>query len=228
MSGKPRKKPVRARPAGRTVTPRAHLSKRAGKPRVRRDPTQARARFTVDVIVEAAGRLLVENGRRGVTTNAVAERAGVSIGSVYQYFPNKDAIFQALQARHRGQVMPLIQHTLARIADPTVDIVDAILGLMRAMAELHADAPARLRAISEELHERTSPVEIQEFADATTKVLATRFRCSEDHVRPTAWLACASLAHVGRALVHHPPPLDGEKLLEAVGRMVRGLLTDIV
>jgi len=227
MRDKHGKKPVQSGQTGRIRATRAHVSKRATKPRIRRDPTQARARFTVDVIVEAAGRLLVENGRQGVTTNAVAERAGVSIGSVYQYFPNKEAIFKALQARHREQVTPLIEHTLARIADPAVDIVEAILGLMRAMAELHTDAPARLRAISEELHERTTPEEIRQFADTTTKVLAARFACSEDHVRPTAWLACASLAHVGRALVHHPPPLDVEKLLEAIGRMVRGLLSDI-
>jgi hypothetical protein len=53
---------------------------------------------------------------------------------------------------------------------------------------------------------RTTPEKIRQFADTTTKVLAGRFACSEDRVRPTAWLACVSLAHVGRALVHHPPP----------------------
>jgi AcrR family transcriptional regulator len=177
----------------------------------------------VDAIVEAAGRLLVEHGRLGVTTNAVAERAGVSIGSLYQYFPNKEAIFAALQERHRDQVMPLVQHTLARLADPGLDMVDVLVGLMRAMADLHADAPARLRAISEELREETSGAEIQSFAEATTRILATRFSRTQDSVRPMAWLACVTLGNVGRTLVHHPPALDVEQLLTALAGMLRGL-----
>src|ERR1017187_3771063 len=100
----------------RSATALAHISEPRQGLRARRDPAQERSRQTVDAIVEAAGRLLVEHGRLGVTTNAVAERAGVSIGSLYQYFPNKEAIFAALQERHRDQVMPLIQHTLARPA----------------------------------------------------------------------------------------------------------------
>jgi AcrR family transcriptional regulator len=177
----------------------------------------------VDAIVEAAGRLLVEHGRLGVTTNAVAERAGVSIGSVYQYFPNKEAIFKSLQERHRDQVMPLIQHSLARLADPGLDMVEVIVGLMRAMAELHAGAPARLRAISEELHDEISDAEIQSFSEATTSILATRLNRTEDRVRPMAWLACVTLGNVGRALVHHPPALDVERLLAGLAGMLRGL-----
>ncbi len=177
----------------------------------------------MDAIVEAAGRLLVEHGRLGVTTNAVAERAGVSIGSLYQYFPNKEAIFAALQERHRDQVMPLIQHTLARLADPGLDMVDVMVGLTRAMAELHADAPARLRAISEELQEEISGAEIQSFSEATTRIFATRFNRTEDSVRPMAWLACVTLGNVGRTLVHHPPALDVEQLLTALAGMLQGL-----
>jgi len=118
MSDKPRKTPKRTREVRHTKVAGAHISKPRFDLRARRDPAQERSRQTVDAIVEAAGQLLVEHGRLGVTTNAVAERAGASIGSVYQYFPNKEAIFASLQERHRDQVMPLIQHTLARLADP--------------------------------------------------------------------------------------------------------------
>jgi len=91
-------------------------------------------------------------------------------------------------------VMPLIQHTIARLGDPGLDVADAMVGLMRAMAELHADAPERLRAISQELHEEISGAEIQAFSEATTKILATRFNRTEDDVRPIAWLACVTWA----------------------------------
>jgi AcrR family transcriptional regulator len=223
MNSKARKTPIRTQQVRHAKAARAHISDPRQGLRARRDPAQERSRQTVDAIVEAAVRLLVEHGRLGVTTNAVAERAGVSIGSLYQYFPNKEAIFAALQERHRDQVMPLIQHTLARLADPGLDMVDVLVGLMRAMADLHADAPARLRAISEELREEQSGAEIQSFAEATTTILATRFNRTQDSVRPVAWLACVTLGNVGRTLVHHPPALDVEQLLTALAGMLRGL-----
>jgi AcrR family transcriptional regulator len=227
MNGKPHKTPIGTRRARPTKAARAHISEPPPDLSARRDPAQERSRQTVDAIVEAAGRLLVEHGRRGVTTNAVAERAGVSIGSIYQYFPNKEAIFASLQERHRDQVMPLVQHTLDRLADPSLDMVDVIVGLMRAMAELHADAPARLRAISEELHEELSDSEIQSFSEVTTKILAARFNRPEDDVRPIAWLACVTMGNVGRTLVHQPPALDVEHLLVALAGMLRGLFATI-
>jgi AcrR family transcriptional regulator len=227
MDGISRKTPVRTQQARHPKTVRAHISKTQPKRRGRRDPAQERSRLTVDAIVEAAGQLLVEHGRLGVTTNAVADRAGVSIGSLYQYFPNKDAIFKMLQERHRDQVMPLVMHMLARLADPELDMVVVMVGLMRAMADLHANAPRRLHAISQELHDETSGDAIQAFAEATTKILATRFFRTEDSVRPMAWLACMTLVNLGRTLVHQPPALDVEEVLAALTGMLRGLFATI-
>lgn len=65
----------------------------------RKSAQQQRSAATVEVIVEAAARILETAGAAGFTTNAVAERAGVSVGSLYQYFPNKDAITRALIRR---------------------------------------------------------------------------------------------------------------------------------
>jgi len=65
----------------------------------RKIPRQERAADTVAAILEAAARILERHGLRGYNTNAVAERAGVSIGSLYQYFPNKDALTAALIGR---------------------------------------------------------------------------------------------------------------------------------
>jgi AcrR family transcriptional regulator len=72
-----------------------------GRPRkntlkARKVPGQARSQETVSVILEASARILESAGLRGFNTNAIAVRAGVSVGSVYQYFPNKDAIVRAL------------------------------------------------------------------------------------------------------------------------------------
>jgi AcrR family transcriptional regulator len=64
--------------------------------RMRKSPTQRRARETVEVIFEAAARILERDGRAAFNTNAVAELAGVSVGTLYHYFPGKDAILIAM------------------------------------------------------------------------------------------------------------------------------------
>ena len=66
----------------------------------RKRPVQGRSRATVGYVLESAAQLFSESGYEGTTTNQVAERAGVSIGSVYQYFPSKEALLVALAERH--------------------------------------------------------------------------------------------------------------------------------
>jgi AcrR family transcriptional regulator len=81
-------------------------AKRALKPR--KSPSQERAKATVDAILEAGAYILVKDGWEKFTTNRVAERAGVNIASLYQYFPNKESIAVELQRRHiaKGQNAP--------------------------------------------------------------------------------------------------------------------------
>ena len=70
----------------------------------RKKPRQRRARTTVDVILMAAAHILKREGFTHMTTNRIAEKAGVSVGSIYQYFPNKEAIVAALRERHNDWV----------------------------------------------------------------------------------------------------------------------------
>jgi len=69
----------------------------------RKTPTQPRSAQTVAALLEAAAQVLERDGLEGFNTNAVAERAGVSIGSLYQYFPGKDALTLALMRREDGR-----------------------------------------------------------------------------------------------------------------------------
>ncbi|MGL6291802.1 MAG: TetR/AcrR family transcriptional regulator [Silanimonas sp.] len=75
----------------------------------RKQPRQPRSRFTVDAMVEAATRILERDGLAALTTNRVAELAGVSVGSLYQYFPNKDALLAALMARDTDDLVARIE-----------------------------------------------------------------------------------------------------------------------
>jgi AcrR family transcriptional regulator len=78
----------------------------------RKTPRQARSAQLVADILEAAARVLVRNGAHGFTTARVAETAGISVGSLYQYFPNKEAILFRLQADEWGQTMSQLRRIL--------------------------------------------------------------------------------------------------------------------
>jgi AcrR family transcriptional regulator len=84
--------------------------------RLRKTPRQKRSADTVGVIVEAAARVLELNGFEGFNTNAIAERAGVSIGSLYQYFPSKNALLSALIEREAAPLLG-VSEELANVKD---------------------------------------------------------------------------------------------------------------
>lgn len=83
----------------------------------RRQPSQARAEQTVRIIFEATAHVLNEQGEDALTTNRIAERAGVSIGTLYQYFDSKESIVLAMLTQERNRVMRQLDSILAN-ADP--------------------------------------------------------------------------------------------------------------
>jgi AcrR family transcriptional regulator len=82
---------------------------------MRKSPTQARAAHTVDAIVEAATQILQSDGEDRLTTNRIAERAGVSIGSLYQYFADKEAIVEAIAERERDRIVGVVVKSLSDV-----------------------------------------------------------------------------------------------------------------
>ena len=78
----------------------------------RRTPLQSRAIDTVETIFEATARILQTEGRAGLNTNRVAELAGISIGTLYAYFPNKDAILLAMARRETEAVRASVAKAL--------------------------------------------------------------------------------------------------------------------
>jgi len=99
----------------------------------------------VETIVEAAARILETRGLAGFNTNAVAERAGVSIGSLYQYFPSKEALIAALSDRERKRLVAGIAETYRQAAAP--DLVSALRPLVRAAIRQQLARPALARAL---------------------------------------------------------------------------------
>lgn len=110
---------------------------------------QQRALATCDAILEAAARIIGDRGLAGFNTNAVAERAGVSIGSLYQYFPNKDALMAALIVRQQEQQLVTLQRAATSIA--TGDSLESIVRvLVRAAMQHHRDDVLLASAIDHE------------------------------------------------------------------------------
>jgi AcrR family transcriptional regulator len=92
----------------------------------RKTPSQPRAAETVAAIIEAAAQMLETKGFEGFNTNAIAQRAGVSIGSLYQYFPGKDALTVALMLRQAKQ---FDEDAAAALQEPTVEAaLDYLIG----------------------------------------------------------------------------------------------------
>ncbi|KAF1048632.1 MAG: putative HTH-type transcriptional regulator [Herbaspirillum frisingense] len=81
---------------------------------MRKQPVQDRAQRTIETIFDATAQIVDEQGEAQLTTNKIAERAGFSIGTLYQYFPTKEAILLAMIHRGRRKVMDEMQAALAK------------------------------------------------------------------------------------------------------------------
>ncbi len=98
----------------------------------RKSPVQARSTASVDAILQATLQVLLAVGKEQLTTTKVAARAGVSVGTLYQYFPNKSSLLQAVLRRHMEEVFFAVEQVClqkrgATLADMSVALVDTFL-----------------------------------------------------------------------------------------------------
>lgn len=176
----------------------------------RKEPHQQRSIATVDAILQAAAYILIHRGWGAFTTNAVAERAGVNIASLYQYFPNKEAIVAELKRRHGAEVERAIGAVFAADAtDPRDQLRRVILATLRQ----HAVEPALHRVLEEELplSARRDGLEAAPPWLDEARVLLSR------HPRPElAMLITRTCIHavVHEATFHQPELTRGEDLAD--------------
>jgi AcrR family transcriptional regulator len=115
----------------------------------RKNAAQERSRATVDALVEATARILVNEGFDRASTNRIAEVAGVSVGSLYQYFPSKEALVIAVIARHQQELMQIARRTLAGLAK--VPMKQAVRKLVATAVEAHRVDPKLHRVLAEQI-----------------------------------------------------------------------------
>ena len=118
--------------------------------RPRKRPLQARSQRTVEVVLKAAAQVFARRGYAGTTTNHIAERAGVSVGSLYEYFPSKDALLVALMEAHVAEGRTLLEAAAAGVVAQALGLRETVRRLVEAMVALHARDRALHRVLFEE------------------------------------------------------------------------------
>lgn len=176
----------------------------------RKLPKQARSGATVEAILEAAAQVFERQGYAAGTTNRIAERAGVSIGSLYQYFPNKDAILVALVHRHLAEGTAALALHLQRLSRGA-RFDDVLPDIVHAMVALHALAPSLHRVLFEE--SQLPPAlraELNELEDGLVD-LAAGALAADPYSRPvdpqlSARVVIGAIEGLTHRLVLRPPP----------------------
>jgi AcrR family transcriptional regulator len=115
----------------------------------RKTASQQRSRATVDALVEATARVLVDEGYERASTNRIAAVAGVSIGSLYQYFPSKEALVAALIDRHMAHMTALLEASIDSVRGASLPV--ATRTLVDVMIAAHAHNPKLHKVVAEQV-----------------------------------------------------------------------------
>lgn len=198
----------------------------------RKSPSQRRSAMTIEAVLESAARILDDRGMEGFNTNAIAERAGISVGSLYQYFPSKEAVTAALIVRRHQQMAACLQSVLSDTIDADFDA--AISRLLGDLIKLHAGSRQLDRTLeAEELRLPAVPGlrELRSEVLDSTRLMLARYVDVE-------MLGAARLEHATRdvvcivaALLHvslHSSAAQDDDLQDRLFRTVRAYLAPLL
>ncbi len=199
------------------------INKSSIKPR--KIPTQDRARFTINAIIEATAHILREEGYSRLNTNYVATKAGISIGSLYQYFPNKETIIAELRRQHFKKARDEMKKAYQRIEGLSFEAASRLL--LESSIKVHQIDPELHRVISTQI-----PIlnlsEDDNSSHSVRKILEQFFYAHKDSLRPNLDIPLA--AHISYQLVisvTHAAVIDEPELLnhpKFVDELLRMLL----
>lgn len=177
----------------------------------RKQPVQERSRGTVDALVKATAYILIQHGYERTTTNRIAERAGVNIASLYQFFPNKDALVAEVNRRHAEEARQAVTEALraGRGDGPKA----RLQALVAAVIAAHAVSPTLHRVLAEVArHTPSGASAIDDALQAELDRLAESFgrRADDSLVRWVAFEVLHALVH--RAAAERPEALSSGAL----------------
>ncbi|WP_341678371.1 TetR/AcrR family transcriptional regulator [Niveibacterium sp. SC-1] len=183
--------------------------------RARKQPRQARSLLMVESILEAAARVLAEHGYAGANTNRIAEVAGVSVGSLYQYFPNKDALIAALHERHSRQMLDVMNSTFARTTG--ADLREQIAALVHANLDAHLLEPALHRVLEGQFpyYDLPNAADGEMVQRVRALLEAHRAAITPGDLNLATWMVMNMMQSLIHACVMEPPRKVSRRRLEA-------------
>jgi AcrR family transcriptional regulator len=197
----------------------------------RKAASQERSRATVDALVEATARILVKEGFDKASTNRIAEVAGVSVGSLYQYFPGKEALVVAVIERHQQEIMQTVRGELADVLAQPVE--QAVRKLVAVAVKAHRVNPRLHRVLAEQIPRVGKLEKLEGFNRENYTLFRTYLESHRDELRvddlELASFVCVTTieALTHNAVLHHSRMLSDEKmeaLIDETARLVTGYL----
>jgi len=197
----------------------------------RKQASQQRSRTTVNALIQATARILVKEGFDRASTNRVAEVAGVSVGSLYQYFPSKEALVAAVIERHNEEIMQTVRSELADI--DALPLAQGVRKLIAVAVQAHRIDPRLHRVLAEQIPRVGRLEKVEAFNSRNFDLFRAYLESRRDEVdAPDLDLAsfvCVTsieaLTH--NAVLHHPEMLsDGamQALVDEGTRLIVGYL----
>ncbi len=185
-----------------------------------RKPKQQRSKATVEAIIEAGFICVADRGARNTTTRHIAERAGISVGSLYEYFANKQMIFDAMNQRVVADVVAMIQPMMAQLAQmPIEDMIRTLLKTFEAMLRRNDDRYLKCvrAAIRVDLKDYMDPI-TRILSDLTTQHFAHHPEnlCVRHLSAMTYLFVNGGIFTVVRHLSDPSPPISFDQLVESL------------
>ncbi len=181
----------------------------------RKSASQKRSRVTVGALVEATARVLIKEGYDKASTNRIAAVAGVSIGSLYQYFPSKEALVAAVIDRHTDELQQVVRDAFVKIAASPVEI--AARELVSVGIDAHRVDPKLHRVLSEQIPRVGRLENVEAGVQAGYALIRGYLEAHRDEVDVAdtdiaAFICVTALeALTHAAVLHRPDILAGEK-----------------
>jgi AcrR family transcriptional regulator len=197
----------------------------------RKIAAQERSRATVDALVEATARILVKEGFDKASTNRIAEVAGVSVGSLYQYFPGKEALVAAVIERHQQEIMQTVRRELEGVLSEPVDT--AVHRLVLVAVKAHRVDPKLHRVLAEQIPRVGKLEKLESFNRENFTLFSTYLERHRGELRVDdlglASFVCVTAveALTHNAVLHYSNMLSDEAmegLIEEAVRLVTGYL----
>lgn len=193
----------------------------------RKSASQKRSQATVETLLDATARVLVREGYDRASTNRIAAVAGVSIGSLYQYFPGKEALVTALVARHNREMLELLRGAMATVA--TLRVGEAVRLLVAAMIEAHRIDPELHRIFDEQVPRMGQLAGIEAIEQETFALVRAFFDARRDEITvrdlDTATYICVtSVETLTHDFVIRRPDASAAEQAEMAGEITRLLV----